>query len=991
MVRTYLLPVNWHFLGSLVKLYHRDLKEKGYFPTEIVFVFPTKRAGLYFKHLLAKQSLEKSFIFPRILSWEEFFNLAVEEWLPEVTFKIPSPSVASLILLKVLKELKMLIGKPEEDIYWTGMFLQVLEELAWEGLEPRDILYSPEGLPKKAQEFLENLSKCYQRFRELFQELGYYTKVQIWQRIGEELNRYPKVKPSFRALYLCGFAGLKKVELNLWQGLQCLAKNGLDLTIVFASAGGERHPLLANTLRRLNLEAELFPEDCRYERKIYSIGEKTLEVWEALDVHQAVEFVVEKLKNELPNLAEEVLPEYLCVVVPNSDTLLPFLKALQEIPEAFQSLNVSQSYPLTYHPLNTLLLQIIELHSNQKLTEKGVSFPLGEFSRLLSHPLLKRLYPVVREKVIKERMEVFILSRALGDYFTLAELKNALAGLPPFFEEELAKFYQVFFEAWERKSFPRGIAEVIDRLLKDFEERGLPKKEIEDDFSWTEYLAYKAFLKSEVLPLFLQENLWTTFLTEEDYFYGLSLLKDRLERAKHYLMGEPLRGLQVLGFLETRLLNFKKVFLIDFNEGILPPRDDFNPLLTNELRTALGLPIYSSALWDYYFKTFVDSLEEGFFVYLYSSEETALSEPSRFVHWLRYTKLKAGHDLPTQSLNIPIPPRKEEEGIPKKEEHQQLLIQLLSAKEGISRSFFETYFKCPAKFYFKYLLNLKEKEDSTAVLGQVVHEVFQNLLTPFHNREIVYSDILPKIPTLLDRVWENRQLRKHLDPLSEFLSKELIKSFLEKYFYSLKSSGEKRIVLGVEKRVETFFNLPWDGKSLTIKVYGITDLQIERHSPEGREFLLLDLKTGSSAKILFQKADGFTRLLLRDGAVKYGEAPDWGLRVKDWFGSKLENFQLYFYLYLLLNEDRDFSNFAKISMGLIRITLKEKYEQIYSFGKRELEAIKENFPEVLIGMLRHILEGEKFSFHRDRTCAWCGYYEVCLGFRSGRGKLVGVE
>jgi len=578
MLRSYLIPPSSHFLDSLSRLYFRDLEEKKYNPLEVAFVFPTGRACLYFTRRLIQNKSSESFFLPKIFSWEEFINFCGER-LIDVSYKLLTNAGFELLLLRTLKELGLNFKDPEEDVYWTRHYLQVFEELEKEGLTSKDLKIPPEGLPNKAQEFLENLTTVYEHFKSRSASLNYLFEAQLLHKIAEKLQEadpYKKLKTS--SFYFCGFGALRKSESNLLRAFVELAKiDNLDTTFVFAwdAEKAEPHPILQRTFKDLGLTAERLILDASIEssKKLPSVI-----ISETSDVHEEVELVCSNLKKDVDGLSAESLPEKIALIVPREETLVPLIHALEEVVEEgehspLQETNIAQSFPLYHHPINILLLNIIKLQK-ERVDDK---YPVAKYLEILTQPLLKLLFPF-----LPQLLEV--LSKVLQNKYGRVSLDEveALIGVSEgsFLQAELSKIHDLFFRNWENVDEPAKIAQAIEEVLRLLLPL-LPK----DD---AELIAYLTYFQTEVLPLFLQNELWEGLKDRRYPFYQLRKL---LERAKYYLSGKPLKGLQILGFLETRLLNFKKAYLLDLNEGVLPPREDFNPLLTDEMRSYFGLPV----------------------------------------------------------------------------------------------------------------------------------------------------------------------------------------------------------------------------------------------------------------------------------------------------------------------------------------------------------------------------------------------------------------
>jgi AcrR family transcriptional regulator len=986
MLRSYLIPPSSHFLDNLSRLYFKDLEEKNYNPLEVAFVFPTRRACLYFTRRLIQNKSSESFFLPKIFSWEDFINFCGER-LIDFSYKLLTDAGFELLLLRTLKELGLNFKEPEEDVYWTKHYLQVFEELEKEGLTPKDLKIPPEGLPNKAQEFLENLTKVYEHFKSRSASFNYLSETQLLQKIADKLQEadsYKKLKIS--SFYFCGFTALRKSESNLLRAFVELAKmDNLDTTIVFAwdAEKAEPHPILQRTFKDLGLTAERLILDAGIEssKKLPSVT-----ISETSDVHEEVELVCSNLKKDVDGLSVESLPEKIAVIVPREETLVPLIHALEEVVEEaehspLQEINIAQSFPLYHHPINILLLNIIKLQK-ERVDDK---YPVAKYLEILTQPLLKLLFPF-----LPQLLEV--LSKELQNKYDKVSLHAVEASIGvsegSFLQAELSKIHDLFFRNWENGDDPVKLAQAMEEVLRLL----LPLFPKDD----AELIAYLTYLQTEVLPLFLQDELWEGL---KDRRYPLYQLRKLLERAKYYLSGEPLKGLQILGFLETRLLNFEKAYLLDLNEGVLPPREDFNPLLTDEMRSYFGLPVFTSSLWDYYFLTFLESVDELFITYIGVEGENSANEPSRFIYRLRYEFAKSGQSLSKETPLRSFPKRNFQEGIPVTDEHRELIISYLK-NTSVSRSFFETYLRCPAKFYFRYLLKIKEEESEAAFLGNITHKILEELLKPWikTNDFIDFEEVGQKVDDTVENVWERMRFGEKFDPLSDLMVRMLIKGFFKKYFKALKEQGIKRRVLGIEDSVVADLTMDgYEGLS-TVKLYGRCDLRMEEEASVSLNYLILDLKTSASAGLrpsVFQK---FLNVKIEDFKPSQTFS-EYQKKLEDWkslFGNNLNNFQLTFYLWLEI-EKRNLINsgYSSVKPTLVKPTLvkknsQDKPEESLSIEKAEesliiyqTELSKINkFSNLLRQMIVHMLTTPYFYFvDKNSNCKWCSYYSICLSYR----------
>ena len=190
--------------------------------------------------------------------------------------------------------------------------------------------------------------------------------------------------------------------------------------------------------------------------------------------------------------------------------------------------------------------------------------------------------------------------------------------------------------------------------------------------------------------------------------------------------GEPLQGLQVMGPLETRALDFRNLVVLSANEGMFPRKTFSSSFIPPELRKGFGLPTYEyqDAVWAYYFYRMIQRAEHVWLLYDSRTEGLKSGEESRSIKQLEYH-----FQLPLERLvaSAEMHPVTVEEAIPKTEAHVQAI------REGVlSASVLQSYLYCQARFYYQAVEHLQAEDEvaeslDAGMLGNVFHKVMQQL------------------------------------------------------------------------------------------------------------------------------------------------------------------------------------------------------------------------------------------------------------------------
>ena len=213
------------------------------------------------------------------------------------------------------------------------------------------------------------------------------------------------------------------------------------------------------------------------------------------------------------------------------------------------------------------------------------------------------------------------------------------------------------------------------------------------------------------------------------------------QRHQTALLGEPLSGLQVMGMLETRNLDFDRVMLLSAGEGVLPASRSASSLVPFELKCRFGLPTYQEKDSVYAYNFYHLLLRAGEVYLFYSSQSEAMGkgEPSRFLRQVESELApRFGMELRHLVVNNNEPPtagaERGEAGVEKSEAVVKSLRQ--KAADGLTPTGFEVYLQCPLSYYYTRVLSIGREEElgddlDASQLGTCIHNILQRIYTPF--------------------------------------------------------------------------------------------------------------------------------------------------------------------------------------------------------------------------------------------------------------------
>ena len=253
-------------------------------------------------------------------------------------------------------------------------------------------------------------------------------------------------------------------------------------------------------------------------------------------------------------------------------------------------------------------------------------------------------------------------------------------------------------------------------------------------------------------------------------------------------VGEPLDGLQVMGVLETRALDFDNVIITGFNDDLYPGRAANNSFIPYTLRCGFDLPTIDrqNAIFSYNFYRMISYAKRVWFITNSTSDEQHSGEVSRYFYQLKW---QYGVHIEETIVTPALGTDKQSTGGLSIEKDKRILD-----LRKISPTSLTTYLRCPKQFYFKYIEHLKEPEPDETVsvsdltLGKVLHAVMQDLYAPFVGKNVSALDIEHLLKRVNDDVeWEQFSALQDLG--SDILAKQIVRTYINNILnYDYKST-----------------------------------------------------------------------------------------------------------------------------------------------------------------------------------------------------------
>lgn len=414
------------------------------------------------------------------------------------------------------------------------------------------------------------------------------------------------------------------------------------------------------------------------------------------------------------------------VILPDEHLLIPVLNA---IPEQIRRINVTMGYPLAGTPVASLIEYILALQKNVRYIGRNPLFYFRDVLPVLNHRYILSTSPEIISSLVKEITEnnkIYISHTELEKTPLLEILFTPVTGVEAF-SDYLIKVLE-------------ELNKVMSALSDEEEEDAtLRTNDLEQEFIF-HYFTTVNRMKEVMKDARIEMKIDT-------FFRLLKRVTDTITIPFH---GEPLSGLQIMGVLETRALDFDRLIILSMNEGIFPQRKAANSFIPYNLRRGFGLPTYEhqDSVWAYHFYRLIERASHVSLLYDTRSNGLQTGEVSRFVHQLHYH-----YEVPMRDKLVvynvsssKTPPL----AVPKREDIMRRLdAYRKGGSKAISASAINTYLDCPLKFYFSVVEGIREEEEvsetiESDVFGSILHKVMEELYKPFQGK-MVTVDLLKAI------------------------------------------------------------------------------------------------------------------------------------------------------------------------------------------------------------------------------------------------------
>lgn len=731
------------FLYQVASLFYEKWEAE---VSRLAFVFPNRRTGLFFQKYLSEVA-DTPLFSPTILTINDLFI--------QLSGKQSADRISMLFTLYDIYIRQS--GSTEtfdEFLYWGEMLLNDFDDIDkymanarmlfsnvtdlreiendFDFLSDEQIAairsfwssFYPRGDTPNQQQFLavwQVLYDLYEEFRATLAAEGKGYEGMIFREVVESMERGESPDLPYEQIV---FVGLNALSVSEERFLAQLQKREIaDFYWDYVSdkvtdPDNKASYFVSRNLKSFPSSMKLPPEE-KVKTEIEVIG-----IPSGIGQAKHVYTLLSDWCKEAEMSSEEALRT--AVILPDEHLLIPVLNA---IPEQIRRINVTMGYPLAGTPVASLIEYILALQKNVRYIDRNPLFYFRDVLPVLNHRYILSTSPEIISSLVKEITEnnkIYISHTELEKTPLLEILFTPVTGVEAF-SDYLIKVLEELNK--------------VMSALSDEEEEDAPQRtnDLEQEFIF-HYFTTVNRMKEVMKDARIEMKIDT-------FFRLLKRVTDTITIPFH---GEPLSGLQIMGVLETRALDFDRLIILSMNEGIFPQRKAANSFIPYNLRRGFGLPTYEhqDSVWAYHFYRLIERASHVSLLYDTRSNGLQTGEVSRFVHQLHYH-----YEVPMRDKLVvynvsssKTPPL----AVPKREDIMRRLdAYRKGGSKAISASAINTYLDCPLKFYFSVVEGIREEEEvsetiESDVFGSILHKVMEELYKPFQGK-MVTVDLLKAI------------------------------------------------------------------------------------------------------------------------------------------------------------------------------------------------------------------------------------------------------
>jgi CRISPR/Cas system-associated exonuclease Cas4 (RecB family) len=739
-----------YFLQRIARALHAEI---GNNLRNHCLVFPNRRAGLYFRKYLAAE-ISKPVWTPSITTINDLFRSLSKLPLAE----------NEILLFELYKVYRRIRKSPEsfDDFYfWGDMLINDFDDVdkylvnastlfrnvedirkidqQFGGLSPEQteiikrfwVNFNPEKQTAEKSEFSRIwsiLNDLYNGLKDTLRDKSLGYEGMIFRDVIENYRAGYMSEITWEMFHFIGFNALNECEKALMIWLKKTGKARFYWDYDNSYLKKEKLNSAGFFLKEnIRLFGNDMPEDWSFDTLLSkgsgSIMRRIIDT--SSDVAQVK--LIPGLIEELPDLTKDNA-HHTAIVLADENLLMPVLTSL---PETVQEVNITMGYPLRQSLVYSLVRSLLDLQRSSVIRDGIILFRYQDVLSILKDPLIADFLNDADNEINKEIISANLIW-VPSNIFEKSEHLSKIFIKPvnPALLSDYLKSILIMVVSNKEKG-------------RDIIENEPVQKNIRNEF------IYRVILSLNRLDA-VANNPDISFTTDT----WMRILDRLLRNQSVPFSGEPLSGIQIMGILETRTLDFKNLIILSVNEGILPSVTAGSSFIPFSLREAFGLPSinHQESIYAYHFYRLLQRAENITFVYNSNPEGLRSGEMSRFLQQLKYEPslkpvfLNQSFEIKTHGSVGTI--------VERTADHRNQLFSMFFNQNDarmLSPSAINTWLNCRMRFYYRYVNRLKEPDKISAdidpsMLGSFLHETMKNLFKKYVG-EVLNTEILNALVT----------------------------------------------------------------------------------------------------------------------------------------------------------------------------------------------------------------------------------------------------
>lgn len=789
----------------------------------LIFVLPSKRAGNFLKQFIATKNTGPIFL-PEIYSIESFV-----EHIAGLKYASNTQQ-----LFELYKAYTTITTGEKDDFYtfskWAQTLLQDFNEIDRYLVDSKKIFYhlkatqelnhwslqkEQTALMQNYLAFWDNLEVLHHKFCKSLLEQSIGHQGLVYRQASTTVQKYLNDCENKTHIFI-GFNALNKAEEVIIQYIlnESTSQIYWDLDPYFINdkihdAGHFIRQHQSNWSYLKNNPVKGLKETYTSSKNINIIGVPK-NVSQSKYIGNLLENIQAEKESQLANTA---------VVLADENLLNPLINA---IPESVSQLNITMGHPLGKSIMASLIENLFELYTNYGT--KGWFYK--DILTVLSHPFVQLIFTINNESIVTSISRKITLENS-----TYVMLERLMSYFPK--QQEILSL--LFFEVSIK---PEKFLEKLSALMLAIK----PKFNNNNDALNLEY-SYRFY---QLLTEIAEVARAYPYINDLKSLHGL--YKELLSKETLDYQGEALTGLQVMGMLESRNLDFETVILSSVNEGILPAGKSSNSYIPFDVKIAYGLPTYKNkdAVYTYHFYRLLQRAKNVYLIYNTEPDVLEGGEKSRLLLQLLADDIQK-HNI-TQIIASPkiISATPSEQKIEKDANLLERIKEL--AIKGFSPSSLSNYIRNPIDFYKKSILKIHDVEAVEEMLaantfGTIVHDSLEDLYMPLVGKIITtetLNALKPKIKGVVLHHFKKSYKDGNINSGKNLIAFNVIEHYIEKFIALEKQAAKNNEIklLALEQDFEMTLAIPEISYPIVLKG------KLDRIDEKDGFVRIIDYKTG---------------------------------------------------------------------------------------------------------------------------------------------------